>query len=248
MTQDTINKLLDLNLHFYQNVAAAQNPSLEYYWEGWYKIKNHALSLTTNSPKVLDIGCGNGRFENFLKKEMELNSDYTGIDFADQYSVARNPSLTSKFVKADVIKDNWTSGFVSNKFDLVVAFGLIHHIPSSHDRQKFFDEVRSLIGPSSLFVFSTWEFATNPRLIKRILSPQSTRNFLDSQNIDMEDLELGDYILDWIKKIPLHRYAHSFTENEILEYLNKSGFELVDKFESDGRSLRRNKYWICKPT
>jgi tRNA (uracil-5-)-methyltransferase TRM9 len=246
MTQDTINKLLDLNLHFYQNVGTAQNPSLEYYWEGWYKIKNHILSLNKNNPKVLDIGCGNGRFENFLKKEMALNCDYTGVDFADQYSIGRNPNLNSKFVKGDVIKDNWTSGFVSNKFDLVVAFGLIHHIPSSKSRQKFFDDVRSIVGNNGLFVFSTWEFATNPRLIKRILDLEAKELFLKSQNINTEDLEQGDYILDWIKKILLHRYAHSFTESEIIEYLNKSGFELVDKFESDGRSLRRNKYWICK--
>jgi c-di-AMP phosphodiesterase-like protein len=58
------------------------------------------------------------------------------------------------------------------------------------------------------------------------------------------DLESGDYLLTWTKKVESLRYSHFFDDLEINNLL-KNKFEILESFRSDGAE-KRNKYYICR--
>ena len=64
MKQATILQLNDLNQHFYKVTAEEFSKTRSFYWKGWGELIEPLKEIGKNHPqlKVLDIGCGNGRF------------------------------------------------------------------------------------------------------------------------------------------------------------------------------------------
>jgi hypothetical protein len=90
-----------------------------------------------------------------------------------------------------------------------------------------------------LFVFSTWQFLRSPRLVKRI-QPWERINLTNSQ------VEPNDYLLDWRAECqaqPL-RYVHHCTLEELDELRGETGFNLVERFSSDGHTGDLSEYQI----
>lgn len=67
--------LLKLNRDFYLKTQSYFNISSQSPWPGWQKLLPY---LQGDSLKVLDLGCGNGRFGIWLSKHRRV--DYTGLD------------------------------------------------------------------------------------------------------------------------------------------------------------------------
>lgn len=107
MDKKIINKLNKLNTDFYNTVAVSFDDSRHYFWQGWDKIP--PLLNNFKNIRVADIGCGNGRFGQFLlEKCPEIKTSYTGIDanqklleFAQQNLEGKIPAL--HLSKLDVI-------------------------------------------------------------------------------------------------------------------------------------------------
>lgn len=73
MNQRT-EQILYLNKKFYQSVAKDFSISRQKDWNGWDRAvqiaKNHLKEpLRKKGPKILDLGCGNGRFLKFMIKK-----------------------------------------------------------------------------------------------------------------------------------------------------------------------------------
>jgi ubiquinone/menaquinone biosynthesis C-methylase UbiE len=74
--------------------------------------------------KVLDIGCWVGSIETLLSKE---NCDVTAIDIeGDPLKVARKRFPRMRFVQSSIVEG---TPFKKNKFDVVLFFMVIEHIP-----------------------------------------------------------------------------------------------------------------------
>lgn len=257
MNSEIVAKLNLINKNFYQTAGQIWNPSKNYYWEGWDKI--FAIlsdNKFCNDYQVLDAGCGNARFFNFLASKIndKRSFTYTGLDFSREMleNTLQINETNKKMAICDFVSEDILYFLQANKFqtsyNLISAFGVFHHIPGADNRLKLFEQLTKLLRPNGLLVFTTWQFLDVPRLCKRLIDRDAEykQKVMQRLELSQNDLEHGDYILDWVKKVTAYRYAHYFEPDEIQIWLDTTNLELVKSFVSDGRSGRRNKYYVCK--
>ena len=110
-----------------------------------YRFRKQILKCVEVIPKnsnVLEVGCGSGYVLSMLKK-LRPDIKIKGSDIS--------PSSTWRMLKKQgikLIKDDTTkSSFPSNKFDVVISFGVMEH--TSND-QAFLKEVYRLLKPGGL--------------------------------------------------------------------------------------------------
>lgn len=195
-------------------------------WPGWKRCVNiQGRTLT----KVLDLGCGNGRFYDFIK---EKNIQYTGLDNSKvllNLAKQRFASPKAQFVYQDVFDLNK----LPKGYDLVVAFGLTHHVPNHGFRLKWFNKIRTLLNPNAILILTFWHYHLDKRFEKKAVKIEGGKN---------------DYMLSW-NNYKSQRLYHLYTKDELSkiksQYRNND-VELVDEFESDGRTNNLNKYLVFR--
>jgi len=183
MTYKTALKLIKLNQDFYNTVGQYWNSAIDYSWQGWdfFVAKNDQynwLSQKDRSLEVLDLGCGNCRFAYFLKKNFDnYTINYTGIDNSDflLYQARANlKNVDGKLLyclyKQDLILDQWDQYLFGKKFNLIVLFGVMHHIPTRYFRQNLINKATKFLIRNGILIFTTWNFLNIPRLQKRIVN------------------------------------------------------------------------------
>lgn len=118
--------------------------------EGEKKIFEMIRALPS-PPRVLDIGIGGGRTTALFRG---LTRTYTGIDYTEKMvDLARtaHPGVTFRHMDARDL-----SAFADESFDLVMfSFNGIDSVDHA-GRLRIIDEVRRVLAPHGLFVFSTF--------------------------------------------------------------------------------------------
>jgi hypothetical protein len=61
-----------------------------------------------------------------------------------------------------------------------------------------------------------------------------------------EEVDEGDYLLDWRSGGAGLRYVHHFSEGELAALAESSGFEIVDTFYSDGKEGNLSIYQVWR--
>lgn len=248
MKQTTIQQLNDLNRTFYQETAAEFDVSRQSFWSGWYKLKQHVSELSVDQLKVLDVGCGNGRFGQFLSQTFpNLSIAYTGIDSSAELLERAEQTLPSlpaqtAFQHIDLIDQLLAQQEIlsGQTFDLVVAFGLFHHIPSSKLRSALFQQLSELLAPNGLLAISFWQFLNSTKLRERTIDPATVQ-------IDPGVLEENDFILDWrAGEKPAYRYCHYTNNQEEIALLKQIDLHVIDEFFADGATNNLNHYLLLK--
>lgn len=214
--EETTARLLDLDQRFYESGAHDFVEHRTHPWPGWSRV------LATPPGRVLDVGCGHGRFKEALGGR---ETGYLGIDRSEALlQVARNRHGDC-FRRLDVLVDP----LPPPDFDLVVAFGLLHHIPGRARRLQL---LRRLLPLGSRLVVTFWRFADRPRLQGK-LRPWS------ELGLNASALEPGDHLLAFGEH---RRYAHHFEDQEIEELLHDLGAVVLDDFRADGAEQDLNRY------
>lgn len=114
-----------------------------------HKLKSLFPSLSENSFRLLDFGCGIGNLYGHVK-EVFPKAVYTGVDPSkDSISKAR-----SRFPNKTDFQDYDSFEWQSLKYDLIFSAGVFHHIP--HDQHgKIIDKLSSLLNQEGRLVI--WE-------------------------------------------------------------------------------------------
>lgn len=100
-------------------------------------------------PKILDVGCGNGRDTIFFIKK---NIDVTGIDLSNViYSNKKN--FTNKFIRKNICAKNFN---LKKKFNIIYARFFIHAI-NNLDFKNLMINLNKITSKKTLFFF---EFRT----------------------------------------------------------------------------------------
>jgi ubiquinone/menaquinone biosynthesis C-methylase UbiE len=115
---------------------------------GWYRERlSKTLGLLDLKPglKVLEVGCGYGRFS---KKLLENGADLTAIDIDDYCIETLSKEHGEIFQKGDV----GSLEFKDESFDRIVMFDVLHHVKGS---ERAIKEAYRVLKPSGYAII--WE-------------------------------------------------------------------------------------------
>lgn len=236
MNPTTLSRLLDLNRQFYQTFALQFSATRSHMQPGVLRI----LEQVHPSASLLDLGCGNGELARQLSIRGYLGT-YTGLDFSPtllaQASTGQLPNFC--FLQADLSSNDWDTSLHGERYNAILAFAVLHHLPGVELRLQVLHKVRPLLAPGGRFIHSEWQFLNSPRLAARVqpweligLSPQ--------------EVDPGDYLLDWRQGGQGLRYVHHFSEPELDELAVEAGFEIVETFSSDGENHHLGLYQVWR--
>ena len=235
MRQEIIQKLYDLNQTFYSRMAGEFASSRSIPWPGWQKLWHYFEEEQYYPDNILDVGCGNGRFLDFVAKKL-TGFKYLGIDSSRELLQIAKQKYQSKSVRFEY-HDLRNQIKLKDYYELIVIFAVLHHIPGFTNRAEILSSFAGRLIDSTFLVFTEWNIATDQKLSKKILPWYEA-------GIDEKQLEAGDLLLDW-KKSGVHRYYHSFNEEEITELLKLAGLKLKLKYKADGANGDLNTYYVC---
>jgi SAM-dependent methyltransferase len=237
MNPHTLQALNQLNYQFYQSIGPNFDQTRQEAWRGWQKLGQHLQDHLPPGPlRLLDVGCGNGRFGAFLARP-GWQLDYTGVDF-NPYLLARAEDalkamgLAPRLQEADLL-----SYEPQGPYDLIVIFGVLHHIPSFAARQALLARLFAQLRPGGLLALTHWAFYEHEGLRKRIIPWDSPQVPAALQGLDLEP---GDYLLDWRGPVRALRYCHYVDEAEQARSLN--AWPLITSFAAD----LTNRYALCQ--
>jgi SAM-dependent methyltransferase len=234
-----------VNKKFYSEVFETWNQSPEYYWAGFWDLYPYLCLCfkEKTSVKVLDIGCANGRWFNFLEYCFpEIVFEKYGLDFIDfpfvnDFSFQILDITTPEFVDFCNLVINLKS------FDLITMFGVYHHIQGQKKRECITKNLQNLMTENGTFIFTRWNFLLLERLRKHIIKPLELP---DSIKIDLETWEKGDYYLKWEKGKYGIRFANFMDCWEIEMLLKAGSLKCIASFDADDKLDNRNTYFVTK--
>jgi tRNA (uracil-5-)-methyltransferase TRM9 len=234
--------LVELNHQFYTEFGESFSATRGRIQPGVRRV----LNSLDGDETILDLGCGNGELARALAREGHRGA-YLGLDFSlpllqDAKSVYEE--FSAEFREADLTA-NWDVIASDRRergnlmFNIIFSFATLHHIPSQNLRLNVLKTIHDLLAEDGRFIHSNWQFLNSPRLRSRV------RKWSEA-SLTEADVDQGDYLLDWRSGGTGLRYVHHFSEAELAELAESSGFQVGETFYSDGKEGNLSIYQIWR--
>ncbi len=237
--------LSQLTSTFYREVSPSFSATRESAWPGWLRMVDELDLGGRTDLEVLDIACGNLRFERFLAQQ-GLDVRAWAVDSCDDLVArgerplrATNPNARVTYRHLDVMEALYEGCDLGGCLDapacdLAVCFGFMHHVPLPEHRRRVLEALLAHVRPGGFAAVSYWQFLRDARLCEKA--------------VPVEGGNEGDYLLGWQGRTDVARYCHSFAEHEIdglVEALPSAAREVV-RFSADGKSGSLNRYVVLQ--
>lgn len=146
-----------------------------------------------------------------------------------------------EFAHADLAAPNWMAlpGGRSSRFDWVLCFSVLHHLPDARLRRRVVREIAQALAPDGSLAASVWDFQHSARLGRRVVAWEEI-------GLTAEDVDPGDALLDWRHAGHGLRYVHHFPSAELAGLAQAAGLKVVEEFRSDGEGGRLGLYQIWR--
>ena len=206
--------------------------------------------------RVLDLACGNLRFERYLADALPSRTVLGyAVDNCEPLVEAGErkefgPLSRMVFQNLDAI-ERLSAGCLRESLeapdascDLAVSFGFMHHVPLERWRAELLRALIAKVRPGGFVAVSFWRFLNSDKLARK--AQETTSRALDE--LGLPELPPNDYLLGWQDTQGLYRYCHHFDEPEIERLLAAvaDSAELVSRFEADGKTGNLNEYVVLR--
>lgn len=182
--------------------------------------------------KILDLGCGNGRYFPLFK---EKGVDYFGIDNSEKLiEIARDRYREGRFQTGDVLN----LMFPDDYFDKIYSIAVLHHVPSEELRVNSLKEVKRVLRPGGLLIATVWKFHQPKEFY--FLFKYTLLKLIGKSKLDWKDV-----FEPWGKRV--ERYYHWFSKEELGNLLKKAGLKIKEiGVIKNKRGNRQNIYLIAE--
>lgn len=223
MKEKTAKKIMKGLVETYDAISSEFDQTRKSDWKEFKQFLKYIKKDST----LADIGCGNGRFLEFLKTS-KLNTKYTGIDRSKELlKKARKQNPNANFIEGDLLDLPLPNG----KTDMAVLIASLHHIPSKKLRTKAIHELQRILKKDGIAIVTTWNLF-QPKY-KKYIWHSRIRSILSLGKYDLRDT-----FIPWGKE-KKQRYYYAFTQKELRNLLKKD-FQIIE--ESKGNNI----VMICK--
>lgn len=249
MDRETAQALAEINRVFYRERAAEFSATREHPWPGWTRV----LACLGGAPRplrVLDVGCGNGRFASFLARRLAEPFAYVGVD-ASGALLARARRRPLEPGRATWLCRDWSlegpeRALPAGCFSLVALFGVLHHVPGAAARLALLQAAARRLAPGGLLALTAWRFEAVPRLRGRVLTWEEY-NRDAPRPVDPAQLEPGDRLLRWGQPgSGALRFCHFAGDAETDRLGAELGLETLAAYRADGRHRQLNRYLVLR--
>jgi SAM-dependent methyltransferase len=112
-----------------------------------------------DNPKVLEIGCGDGRDAEYI---LQKTNNYTGLDIsARMVKLAKERKLSARFMVADIENYKFTK-----KYDIILGFGVLLHSNKKSLERIFFNIAKNGLREKGLLFISLKSKGAYKKIIK----------------------------------------------------------------------------------
>ncbi len=223
MNKKTATKILKKVITDYDMISQEFSQTRQHGWKEFEKYLPHLKK----TDKIVDLGCGNGRFFTFLKKHGLTN--YIGIDNNQKFlDLAKIQQKEARFIKGDLAK----TPLANKSQNVATAIASFHHLPTVNLRKKSLREIQRILKANGTLIISVWN----------LFQPKYKKYIWISRLMSI--LSLGKYaprdtFIPW-GKTGVKRYYYAFTQKELQDLLENSNFKVVKQY------LGNNIVMICR--
>lgn len=270
--------LCQLNNDFYRDQAVSFSDTRHAKWPGWECCLKAVSSvfLDQSNSVVLDVACGNLRFEKFLASQLlERHIQVWALDSCDELlpqtcagtlvekvnaDGADTPDATDVHLQINYLHCDVMEAIGSSKAftygipqaDISVSFGFMHHVPLPEWRVQLLNSLIEATKPGGFVCVSFWEFLADEELAAKAYKTHE-RALVELGPVwgfSSADFNDGDFLLGWRNTPGAYRYCHSFSTSEVdaLIATVSSRAECVARFRADGRTETLNEYIVLQVT
>ena len=239
---------------FYNSEAKKYAETRKKFWHEEKAILDAITPLFESNDKirVLEFGCGSGRFASLLNQQFPWQFDYVWIDLSDEllsYASKENPNLT--FFQWDITK--LIKNFEQESFDLIVWTSSFQHIPTSKERSFLMKNFYRLLNYDWTLLMtnrslSNWFMKKNWKIIMKT----RLKSWLKLKNNKARDLMVPRIDERW--KV-YERFYHFFSLKELENLATFSWFTLKintfidwDGNSTDNEKISRSSFFVAKKT
>lgn len=166
------------------------------------RCNGRGIIKNLNKMVIAEVGCGGGDIINYLAK---LSKESYGFDFSEKsLEVAKVNNKKTKFVCADITKEEILKKY-EGKFDLVICYGVLHHI--GDDEQAFKNLMK--LTKKYLIIGVYNPYSSLGYLIKKGIYSFFPELFIDDGGIIFSD----NYLNPIIRFYSIRRFKKMFTKN-----------------------------------
>lgn len=228
MKPETAVQLLQLNQTFYQTFAGSFAQSRHEPQPGFARL----LPYLPGNGRLLDVGCGNGRFGAFTAGHWQ---EYVGVDFSGGLLELAQAVPGGTFHQRNLGQAGCLDGL--GQFESVACLAVLQHIPGFANRLRLLQEMKARLAVNGRLLLSTWQFAQNGRQARKITDWAQA-------GINPADLEPGDHLLTWQRGGEGLRYVCLIDEAATATLAQAAGLTILDQFHSDGKEGTLSLYTI----
>ena len=162
--------------------------------------------------RILDVGCGAGHYLRSLRKRVDPDIDYSGIDLTEHYIELAHKAFPD--VNSFEVGDARELRFASNSFDIVLCMNVIPNLPPPPTKA-----IAELLRVSSQYVVIRSLFGDMTYLIRELLSDSEE----DSSMIKADGSIPGDGYL----------YNNMYSEAYLRSVIHEIDSSISVRIESD---------------